>query len=130
MSRNYGSFMKKRQSNENLYNVVHANRMQSLDFDQESLREYKQMAEGITEEMRAQFKQAREHYWSLPRDQRVPHFIDKDRVAKPYSEEVLARNQEEFPDQPFYGLDNVMLRDADEVIHPVTVEELLRQQKD
>lgn len=48
----------------------------------------------------------------------------------PYSDEVLARNRAEFPDNPFYGLDNVMLRDADEVIEPTTVDQVFVSLKD
>jgi hypothetical protein len=43
---------------------------------------------------------------------------------------VLEKNRSEYPEDPFFGLDNVMLRDADEVVDEVKLEQVLSELKD
>jgi hypothetical protein len=83
----HGSSLKYRDSNENVYNIKHAANRGILDLSHAEMHKYKKMAEEMTKFRRAEFNRIKEA--QLKADNRVPHYIDKDGLPKPYSQKFL-----------------------------------------
>lgn len=94
---NFGSDLRKRDANESVYNLRHA--MKRGDFsahlgDETVLRRQREL---MTRWRREQFSKVKAEQMGLPEDQRVPHYIDKQGVLRPYRQEVLdSKRQEQF----------------------------------
>lgn len=78
VSSNFGSGEKLRQSNENIYNLEQLEKKNWIDPNSVDLKDYKEMAAHLTKEMRKEFGKARKEQLKLPKEERIPHYIDSE----------------------------------------------------